>query len=263
MSGTFNAKGQLEPSAAAIISIFGPKGSGKSVVACVYAMAWPYDMVVIDVAGDDGPDPRPRDQPGTHDVTDVTGTVDELPASWPEVRRQGKRPMILRYKPDAGSSTFLQDIDAMVGLAYHHSQKEGPQAMLLVHEIGQVARSNQTQPNMRRVLQHSRHRGLTCVFCGPRPITVDPLVIAQADLVYTFSVPQPGDRRHIAGNIGWDPGDFDAAVIALGRHEHLRFDAREPKPEQDGDTDHRLVHMNALPESTVRAALAWAHPEQK
>lgn len=259
MSGTFNDRGELEPSAAAIIAIFGKKGSGKSILGDAFGAAWPYDMVVVDVAGDDGPDPRPRQAPGTHDVHVLTGSVDELPTSWPEHLRNSRRPMILRYCPDAGSATEAEDMDAMVGLAYHHSSTDRP-AMLLIHEIGRVAPAGRTQPHMRRVVNHSRHRALTVVACGPRPLTVEPLVIAQADLVYTFELNQPADRQRVAENIGWEPREFSAEVHALGLHEHLRFDAREPKPEQDGDEDYRLVVLPALPPDVVAAAQAWAHP---
>jgi len=260
VSGTFNARGQLEPGAAAMVAIFGPKGSGKSVLATTFAMAWPRDMVVIDVAGDDGPDERPRDKPGTHDVHTLRGPVDELPTAWPEESRDRNRPMILRYVPDPGSPTEAEDMDHMVGLAFNHSQPGKP-AMLVVHEIGRVAPAGRTQPHMRRVVNHSRHQGLTCVWAGPRTITVEPLVISQADLVYAFRIRQPGDRRRIAENIGWDPREFDAAIHALPQYESLRFDAKEEPPEQEGDEDRRLVQMGPLPPDVVKAALAWAHPQ--
>jgi len=191
----------------------------------------------------------------------LRGSVDELPASWPEYMRNGKRPMILRYVPDPGSPTELEDMDAVVGLAYGHSSPDRP-AMVVIHEIGRVAPAGRTQPHMRRLLNHSRHRALTAVFCGPRPVTVDPLVVAQCDLVYTFELNQPADRKRIAENIGWDPSDFDAAVHDLGLHEYLRYDAREPKPEAEGDDDFRLMHFPALPADVVDQVKAWAAGEQ-
>jgi len=106
--------------------------------------------------------------------------------------------------------------------------------MLLIHETGVVAKVHQTGPHTRRVLQHSRHRGLVCVFTMPRVKGVDPLVLAQSDLVYVFELPNPDDRRQLAGIIGWSPADLDAGVAELGRHEYLRFDANQTAPEDGG-----------------------------
>lgn len=255
MSGTFNERGELEPDTAAIIFCTGRKGTGKSVMGTLFVSTWPYDAVVIDVAGDDGP--VPREKVGTHDVFDVHGTVEDLPRSWPEELRHEKRPMILRYCPDAGSSTELEDMDAMVGLAYQHSGNPRP-CMLVVHEVGRVAEANRTPAHMRRVLNHSRHRKLTVVFCGPRPQKIDPLVVQQADLVYVFGLNSAADRRRVAENIDWNVRDFDAAVMALRQHEYLRFDAREPKPEHEDDKDFRLVHLDALPEDVVAQLKRWS-----
>lgn len=254
MSGTFNARGELDPSAAAIIGCFGRKGSGKTIMGLTFLYSWPYDAVVIDVAGDDGP--VARTGTGHVDVFDVHGTVDELPRRWPEHLRVEKRPMILRYCPDAGSPTELEDMDAMVGLAYAHSGNPRP-CMLVVHEVGRVAPANRTPAHMRRVLNHSRHVQLTAVFCGPRPKTIDPLVLAQCDLVYTFDMPNPGDQQRVAESIGWNPGDFSAGVGELRAHEYLRHDAREEKPEP-GDKDFRLVHFDPLPGDVVDEVRKWA-----
>ncbi|HEX6869892.1 MAG TPA: hypothetical protein VF163_02235, partial [Micromonosporaceae bacterium] len=87
---------------------------------------------------------------------------------------------------------------------------------------------------------------------------IDPLCLAQADLVYTFELKNPNDRKRVAEDIGWDPNDFSAAVHDLGRHEYLRFDAREDKPEHDDDDDMRLVHFPALPADVVAAVKRWA-----
>ena len=133
--------------------------------------------------------------------------------------------------------------------------------MLVIHEIGRAWPAGRTPAAAKRVVNHSRHHALTVIACGPRSLTVEPLVIGQADLVYTFELQQPADRRRIAENIGWDPGDFDAAVHDLGLHEYLRFDAREPKPEQEGDEDHRLVHFAALPPDVAEQAIKWAAGE--
>jgi hypothetical protein len=257
VTGTFDKDGQLDPAAAAILLAVGKKGSGKTVMILTLAQSWPYDMVVIDVAGDDGPMPRKLGT-GTHDVHELKGTVADLPRSWPEyLRSDPPRPMILRYVPDPGSPTELEDMDAVVGLAYQHSGNPQP-VMLIVHEVGRVWPVNRTPPHGRRALNHSRHRDLTIGAAGPRPQTIDPLVLQQADVVYTFELRNPADRRRVAETIGWDPDEFDELNHALGAHEYTRFDAREPKPEQEGDTDWRLVHFAALPEDVVADAKKWA-----
>jgi hypothetical protein len=259
---SFDARGDLNWRDGLILVYQGKKRSGKSAAALVTFASFPGDRVVIDVAGDDGPE-----GPG---VVELRGTVDELPRDWPEHLRPARdQPMLLRYVPDPGSPTFLEDIDAVIGLAYKHSTKEKPVA-ILIHEIGVAAPVGRTQPHTRRMLMHNRHHGLVVLGCGPRSRTVDPLFLAQADLVYTFELPNPDDRQRTAETIGWNPQDFDHYVEQLKRHECLRFDANEEKPEPppagvDPDIwirehpDLRLVHLPALPADVVRQTLEWAH----
>lgn len=249
MPGSFDERGQLDPAAGRIVTCLGKKGSGKSVMGLLIAHSYPYDIVVVDVALDDGPMPGP----GTHDVLQLSGPVHELPAKWPEHRRRDDRPMILRYVPDPGSPTYAEDMDHMVGVAMSHGR-----CLLLVHEMGVLAESGKVPPHTRRFLRFNRHRKVTGVFCSPRTLTMDPLVIGQADVVYVFELQTKPDRERIAGTIGWDLRDFDAAVLSLGRHEYLRYDANEPKPEFPDDEDLRLVHYPALPQDVVDQTLRWA-----
>lgn len=246
---TFGPDGRIDPGAGIMVTCVGVKGSGKSVMGLLLARTYPADLVVIDVAADDGP--------MGPDVIELKGTVADLPRRWPEhLRREvGGRPqpMILRYVPDTGSSTHLEDMDAVAGLAYTHGD-----CCLLVHETGLVAPANRTPPHMRRILNANRHQRLTCIFCMPRPVNVDPLVLAQSDLVYAFDVPNPSDRTRIADTIGWKPADFDEAMEGLGPHEYLRFDRHEAKPASDDEPDLRLIHWPALPADDVAATLRWA-----
>jgi hypothetical protein len=256
--GTFNKDGELEFSDGLIITCVGKKKSGKSVMGLLVFQSYPRDRVVVDVAGDDGPVREFDGRVVNPDVFDVEGTVDELPRRWPEHWRNEERPMTLRYVPDAGSATFLEDMDAVVGLALAHGD-----CAILIHEVGRVAPAGRTPPHMSRLLQHNRHRGVTAILCGPRPKGIDPLVMSQADLVYVFALPNMLDRQRIAENISWNQADFDLAVRRLGPHEHLRYDDNWPPPAVDDDgepiePDYRLVHCEALPEDDVRQVLRWA-----
>lgn len=251
MSGSFTSRGTLDIADGRIIDCFGKKRSGKSVLAKLLYQSFPGDKLVIDVAGDDGP-------PGDFNIS---GQLTELPpewdSTWAKHSDDGKRlPVSVNFTPDPGSPTYADDIDHVVGLALRHGmklRKEGQKSTccLLIHEIGRVAPANQTHANMKRLLEHNRHYGVTMIMCGPRPATIDPLVIQQADIIYTFELMNEDDRERLAKNMGWNVRDFSAAVMSLGPHEYIRFDANEMKPDR-GHTDRRLVHLPALPLSTVR-----------
>jgi hypothetical protein len=246
VSGSFDDEGKLELADGRILFCVGKKRSGKSKLALLLFRSYPFDKVVLDVAGDDGP--------VGPDVIDLHGDVETLPRRWPERMRDEKRPMTLRYVPDAGSPTFAEDMDAIVGLALRHGRDLKDRGRggcaLLIHEIGVVAPMHRTQPNMRRALNHNRHNGLTLIMCGPRPQTVDRLVIQQSDVIYTFELMNVDDRERLAKDDGLGRPTSTPRVEDLGPHEYLRFDSNEQKP-QDGEDDRRLVHFPALPADVV------------
>ena len=245
MSGSFDRRGQLVIGDGRLLTFLGKKRSGKSIMALSFFMSYPGDRIVIDVAGDDGPSGA--------GVVDLTGTVEDLPRRWPEHRRgEDGGPMTLRYVPDPGSPTYLEDMDAVVALAMRHGN-----TCLLIHEMGDLAQSNRTPAHTRRMLRQNRHRRITALMAAPRPQTMDPLVLAQSDVVYVFELMNPHDRRRIAESIGWDPSSFDAAVHDLARHEYLRFDSNEAKPADDGQ-DLRLLHVDPLPEELVARVERYA-----
>lgn len=260
-TGSFTEDGRLDTSKGMILVFQGKKRSGKSVLALYWFMSFPGDKAVIDIAGDDGPQ-----GPG---VIEIRGTVEDLPRSWPEHLRPAKGvPMILRYVPDPKSPTFLEDIDAFLGMVYAHSSKEHP-VMVLIHEMGVAAKAGRTKPHTRAALMHNRHHGLNELLCMPRSMDVEPLVLAQADLVYTFEMPSQADRDRTAETIGWPKIEFTEAVQQLGPHEYLRFDANINKPPNapehaDADAwsasnpDWRLIHADALPADVVKSTMEWA-----
>lgn len=259
MSGSFGTHGELDVSSGLIIDLFGKKKSGKSVCGMLLARSYPGDLFVLDVAGDDGPMPvQQRDivaQQMQDPVFELTGTVDELPAKFPEhLRPDDGRRIILRYVPDPGSPTFMDDMDAFCALAYSHGK-----CCLLVHEVGVLCPEGQTRPHTRRILMHNRHRELTMINCGPRPKKIDLLVLGQADLVYNFDMPQLADRQRVAETIGFPVNDFISYMEELEPHGYLRYDANEPKPPviDEQHPDPRLVMFPKLPDDVVADILRW------
>jgi hypothetical protein len=191
--------------------------------------SWPYDRLVIDPTGDavDGSDTEPLTEP--------------LPARWPI--GVDERRVSLRFKADPGSPTYEDDLDRAVGLAFFHPSKR---CLLWVDEMDEVVRANKAKPHTRRMLRQNRHQGLSVLLAGPRPVDVDPLAVAQADLVFVFDLPNPNDRRRVADVVGYDPREFDEAVRALGEHEFLCWDANAKT----------LTHFPPLPLTSAPAAQA-------
>lgn len=206
---------QPDPRKAVQIFVCGKKGYGKTELAYHLFDGYPYDRLAIDI---------------NHDLKMPEDTLyleHPLPSRWPgELYRErfgSKKRQTLCFRPDAGDAEYYDDIDRAIALAFAHIGKKA----LLVEEAHEAAPQNHTPPHMRRALRHGRHRDLTLILDTPRPMTIDPLSIGQADYVYAFRLPNPTDRRRVAENIGWDPKDFDAAMTEVRKYEFLRYDHEE------------------------------------
>lgn len=198
---------RIDPRGSTFVTILGAKGAGKSVLASRLWSTYPFDRLCIDPSGDA--------QVGE----DIDRIGDPLPLRWPAMA-EGRSS--LRYVPDPGSPSYADDLDRAVGLGFRRGR-----CLVWVDEIAELTRANRTPPNMRRALHQGRHRRLSLLMCGPRPIDIDPLVISQADLVYVFRTPHPRDKERIAALIGWRPDHFAAAVDGLGPYHYLRWGARD------------------------------------
>lgn len=199
---------QLDPSRPNHIAIFGRKGSGKSLLASIFYDRYPYDRMVIDPTGDIDAGDDAEDLP------------DPMPSRWLP-RIDGKRSTV-RYAADPGSSSYLEQLDAAVGLAFFHPGRK----LLWIDEVGELTSANRTPPHMRRALHQGRHKSMSILACGPRPIDINPLVISQADYVACFELPNPKDRQRVADNIGLPPGEYDDAQADLVDHGFTWWDAR-------------------------------------
>ena len=176
---------------------------------------------------------------------------DPLPSRLPQptAGEPGRR---FRYVPDMGSAMVDDDLDRCVGLAFYHP-KETP-FLLVVDEDHVVAKVNHTGPNMRRIYYEARHRNLTVITCGPRPVNVNPLQLSQSDYAYFFACPHPLDQDRIAASCGIDPAALRTAMAGLGRFEYLRFDAN-PNEAQVAE----LEKSEGLTEREAREALSLIH----
>lgn len=202
----------LDPTRNFIISAFGVKGSGKTTVARMIYRSYPYAKLCIDVNGDADPGPASKiiRSPRRH----MPEHRDREP--WPD----------LHYIADPGADNYADQLDAAVGMSLY------PQDQLCLvwcDEVGEFTTATRTGPNLRRLLQQSRHYRTSAIFSGPRPVDIDKLVIFQSDLVFVFYLPDPKDQDRIANNIGWEPARFRRTCQecwSRGEYCHLVYDRR-------------------------------------
>ncbi|MBU6429084.1 MAG: hypothetical protein KGR26_08755 [Cyanobacteria bacterium REEB65] len=242
-------KQRLDPTKPKFISIFGMKGSGKSVLAEAYWRSWPYSCLSIDPTGDFNAGDR-----------DIEVLHDPLPnrLTMPD---KGKRTRWV-YRPDPGSATYEDDLDRAVGLAFR-TPKDHP-FLLQIDEIAEVTSATRTGPNMRRVLHQHRHQGLFVICCGPRTKDINPLVLSQADYAMFFRMPHELDQDRAAQICGISRQQFTEAMRALPPYHYLRYDSRpdeglvkelarrEGLSEQEARDELRLVECPPVPLSQAR-----------
>lgn len=216
----------IDPDKGSFIFATGRKGSGKSVLCRRVFDSYPYDKLVIDPTGDVA-------KSLTNEGIEVQRwSADALPVRFPSHVDDESKPVTAVFVPDMGSPSAVDDMDRALGLVLAHKR-----SCCWIDEIGVMTKAQSTPPNLRRALHHGRHDQLTLITAGPRPVDIDPLVLAQSDFVAVFSLPNPRDRQRVADAIGWPPQRFAAAVNDLHGHEYLWYVA----------ADHDLWHMPPLP----------------
>jgi hypothetical protein len=205
----------IDPDLNQLILCVGRKGSGKSVWAREVFRNWPgIDKWVIDPHGD----ADPGDDIGTV-------TVPKLPTMLPEPKRRGEH-TVTRWIANPGSPTYREDLDRAVGLALVPRHRR---TLTWIDEGGEVFPSNRTGPNARILLQQSRHYYASAIICCPRPVTIDPLVLAQADRVVMYDVPNPGDVQRMAESIGVEAAILKRTLVETrqrGPYWYTLYDAR-------------------------------------
>ena len=178
-----------------ILSAWGRKGAGKSVFNRRLYHSWAGDKLAIDVNGNAEPGPD-AERIGRED----------LRGKWPATPAgERRRPRNLWFRADPGSATYVDDLDRAVGMCLFPQERP---VMLWAGECGELMPNGRTGPHMRRVLQQNRHHSITALFDGPRPIHVNPLVLAQSDFGAVYHLPNPNDRKRVAESIGYSPRRF-------------------------------------------------------
>lgn len=208
----------LDPSKPLIVSAWGAKGSGKSVFNRRIYHSYPFDKLCIDVNGNAGPGDN-AERIG-RDELERGRFPDQAPGLG-----ERRRARNLHFRADPGSATYVDDLDRAVGLALFPQDRP---AAVWAGEIGELMPNGRTGPHMRRLLQQSRHHHCTALFDGPRPAFVNPLVLAQSNLVAVYRLPNPADRKRVADSIGYPPKRFDeecATTWQRGKHWFLLWDA--------------------------------------
>jgi hypothetical protein len=206
----------IDPEKPTIVSAWGRKGSGKSVLNRELFRSWPFDRLVIDVNGnaDPGPDAERLTAPLPTRFPDGAGLVGE--------RRKARS---LWFRAHPGDKAYREQLDQAVGVALYPQHKR---TCLWAGEVGELMPNGRTGPHMRTALMQNRHHNLTLLVDGPRPMYVDPLVLAQSDLVAVFELPNPRDRDRIADSIGFPPRRFTEACHSAwrqGEHWFVLWDA--------------------------------------
>lgn len=210
----------IDPEKPNIISAWGSKGSGKSVLNRELFKSYPFDRIAIDVNGnaDCGP--------GTEDIHLP------LPSSFPApggMLGEPRRARSLRFRAHPGDKSYREHLDQAVGLALYPQARR---TCLWAGEVGELQPNGRPGPHMRTLLMQSRHHNVTALFDGPRPVNVDPLTLAQSNYVAVFHLPNPRDRDRIADSIGFPPKKFTEACHAAwrqGDHWFLLWDAQRKR----------------------------------
>lgn len=209
----------IDPERPMIVSAWGRKRSGKSVLNRELFRSWPFDRIVIDVNGNADPG---------EDTERITAP---LPTRFPErggLMGEPRKPRSLWFRAHPGDPAYREQLDQAVGLALYPQAKR---VCLWAGEVGELQPNGRPGPHMRTALMQNRHHNLTCLFDGPRPMYVDPLTLHQSDLVAVFELPNPRDRDRIADSIGFPPKKFSEACHAAWRTEHafILWDANRKK----------------------------------
>jgi hypothetical protein len=187
----------LDPAKPWIVSAWGKKGSGKSYLNRRLYRSFVGDKLALDVNGNAAPGP------------DAERLTLPLPAKWPAhapALGEPRRPRNLWFHANPSAATYRLDLDRALAIALFPQEHR---VLLWAGEVGELTPHSTSSPHMKLLLMQNRHYNVSGLFDAPRPMNVDPLVLAQSDLVAVFRLPNPADRERIAKSCGIPPREFD------------------------------------------------------
>lgn len=221
----------LDPDQSTCVFACGRKGTGKSHFTTTLFRAFPYDRLLVDPTGDVDP---------YHAFTEPTEAP--VPPRWPTPENWGRpsgERVSLRHRPNYRDNLrskrtnlpkWLEEVDDWIGLAMDHGR-----TAVMLDDAGEVIRANRIGPATGDMLHTLRHRRLSLFMSCPRPVSIDPLALSQADLVAIFDTPHELDVRRLGAALGLNDKKLYGLIRSLDQHEFLLV------------KDHEIFHCEPLP----------------
>jgi hypothetical protein len=130
-----------------------------------------------------------------------------------------------RFPLGAGVARFVprdpEDLDAY-NTVYRAAFDSFPR-LVWADEAGSVLPANRQPPAARRFVVQGAKRQLGHIALHTRPREVYRGLIANAQHVFAFQLPNPDDRKHLAELCGIPPRQLDELFAALGPHDFLHW----------------------------------------
>jgi hypothetical protein len=180
------------------IFVTGRTGTGKSVLAQRVFLSAAAPRLIID--------------PADSELTDLPGAVTFSNAARPPVDTPTAR-FVPRDPADRAA------YDAVYRWAFERFPR-----FVWLDEASQVAPAHGGPRWLNTYLVQGRKRGLGHLTCHARPREINRNLIAQANHVFIFDLPNPDDRRHLADLIGLPVAELEADLAALAEHGFLWWD---------------------------------------
>lgn len=194
------------------VFVVGATGTGKSELARHVFGTVAEPRLVIDPADSS----LTNGLPG---VQTVRGTGDPAEVG-PRLRHGFAQASTVRFVP--GMPTAPDEYDAAYGWVFDRFPR-----YVWLDEAGIAAPASGCPRNVSRYLVQGRKRQLGHLACHTRPRDVTRDLIAQAQHVMIFDLPNPDDVAHVAKIVGVPVADLEREVRGLPEHGFLHFDQRE------------------------------------